>query len=153
MFLACPQQCPKSLPQVFPKCFTDVPNVYHKNPNCCRAYLRGVSNVSQTCSQWVPNNVLNMLQKRFKSVLFLFQAFSNNVSGSNVCEWWFSNFLKCAQSVPIVPNLSHNCCKRVWTCVQSISKCCHGVSNVFQQCPRRVPKASTTVFQQSPQVF
>ena len=152
MFPACPQQCPKSVPQVFPKCFTHVPNVYHMCPNCCRAYLKCVSNASQTCSQRVPNSVLQMLQTRFKSVLFLFQACSNDVSVSNVCEWWFSNFLKRAQSVPTVPNLSHKCCKRVWTRVKSISKCSHGVSNVFQQCPRRAPNVSTTVSNSPPQV-
>ena len=83
---------PSRSPTISQKGLTSVPNVYHKHPNCCGAYVKCVSHASQTYSQRAPNSVLQMLQTRFKNLLFLFQACSNNVSVSNVCQWCFSNF-------------------------------------------------------------
>ena len=155
MFLACPQQCPKSVPQVFPKCFTHVSNVHHMYPNCCRAYLKCVSSSSQMCSQRVPNSVLQMVQKRFKSIRFLFQACSNNVSVSNVCQWWFNNFLKYAQSVPncpkLVPQVLQTCLNMCQEHFEMLPWCFKCISRVSQT--RRVPNVSTTVSSSPPGVF
>ena len=149
VFLACSQQCPNSLPQLFPKCFTHVPNVYHKYPKCCRASLTCVSNISLSRSQSVPDSVLQMLQKRFKSVLFLFQACSDNVSVSNVCQWWFNNFLKCAQSVPncpkLVPQVLQTCLNMCQEASAMLPWCFKVVSTVSQTCSQHVHNSSPTV--------
>ena len=111
----------------------------------------------QNASQTYPKRVLkespivflNMLQKRFKSVLFLFQAFSNNVSASNVCEWWFSNFLKCAQSVPncpkLVPQVLQTCLTMSQQHFKMLPWCFQGVSTESQTCSQRVHNSFPTV--------
>ena len=154
MFLACPQQCPKSLPQVFPKCFTHVPNVYHKYPNCCGEYLKCVSNVSQTCSQSVPDSILQMMEKHGKSIPFLFQASSNNASVSNVCQLCFKSLLKCAQSVPncpkLVPQVLQTCLNMCQEHFEMLPWCFKDVSTVSQPFSQSVHNSFPTV---PPQVF
>ena len=119
------QNCPACVLKVFYTCS----NVHQKCPNSRRACLKCLSNVSQTYSQSVPDSILQMLQKRFKSVPNMFQQRTRFNHTSIVFRKFSKVCPKCSQVSQTCPTSVANVFE---TCAKSSSKCSPCVSKVFQ---------------------
>lgn len=132
------QKCPTSVPKVFHTCSKCVSQVSQLLSSVFEMRLKRIPNVFSKCFRWCPTNVAKTCQ----SVPFLFQACSNDVSVSNVCQWCFENFLKCAQSVAncpkLVPQVLQTCLNMCQEHFEMLPWCFKGVSTVSQTCSQRV---------------